>query len=65
VQGEGAGKIDRVVHGKKQGDKIGYVVGMEVGEAKVIHPAKIKPEAGQLPQGAASAIKKNEVRFQG
>jgi hypothetical protein len=65
VQRKGAGEIHCVVQGKKKRDKVGDVVGMEMGEAKIIHLTKIKAQAGHLPQGPTPSIEKKEVRTEG
>jgi len=65
LQRKRATKIHRVVHGEKEGHEVGDMIGVKMGDAEIIHLAKIETQPGHLPQRPASAVKKNKVRIYG
>jgi hypothetical protein len=58
-KGKRACKVDRVIHGKKEGDEVGNVVRVKMGKAEKIDLAIIQAEPGHLPQRPTPAVKKN------
>jgi hypothetical protein len=65
MKGKRASKIEGVIHGEKEGDEVGNVVRVKMGDTEIINPAIIETHPDHLPQRPASSIKKNKVRTQG
>src|SRR4030042_6156873 len=60
LERQGAREINRVIGGEQKRNKVGYVIGMKMGEAEIIDLAEIKAHPGHLTQGPPSAVKKNQ-----
>jgi hypothetical protein len=48
LQRKRANKIHCVIHGKKEGNEVGDMVGVKMGDAEIVDPAKIEAQPGHL-----------------
>jgi hypothetical protein len=65
MKGKSTSKIDRVIHGEKEGDEVGNVVRVKMSDTEIINPAIIQAQPDHLPQRPTSSVKKNKVRTEG